>query len=500
MDIKLLMITLFVISMLGCKHQHETEVHDDHGKENIQYTIYTSDFELFAEAEPFIAGSSANLLAHFSRLPNFIPLDSSKVIARLQVNETETIQILENSTRPGIYKFTLEPLLAGKGRLVFEISQQGETYILRVPDVVVYRSEAELHENHHDENVSRTNTSVFTKEQSWKVGFSTDNPQVEPFGEVIKTVGQIQSIQKNELILTAKTNGIILFSSGHILNGGSVNKGQELFIIKSSDFADNNITVRYAEAKNNYEKAEMDYSRASSLAQDKIIPEKDLIDAENKYHNAKAVFENLKNNFTTSGQSINCPEKGFIKQVFITNGEYVTPGQPIVTISQNSELLIVADVSQKDASLLNKIYSANIRDMYNEQVYSFGELNGEVLTYGKSTNTSNHLIPVSMQIDNIGNFIPGSYVEVYLKTISNTRALTVPNSSLLEEQGVYYVYVQINPELFEKREVRTGISDGIKTEIIEGLRADERIVTRGAIYIKLAQSTGTLDAHSGHVH
>ncbi|NLA48931.1 MAG: efflux RND transporter periplasmic adaptor subunit, partial [Bacteroidales bacterium] len=75
-----------------------------------------------------------------------------------------------------------------------------------------------------------------------------------------------------------------------------------------------------------------------------------------------------------------------------------------------------------------------------------------------------------------------------------------PNTALLEEQGIYFVWVQITPGLFEKREIITGKTDGFRTEVTEGLFADERIVTDGAIYIRLAQATGTLDAHSGHVH
>ncbi|MFZ4707519.1 MAG: efflux transporter periplasmic adaptor subunit, partial [Bacteroidales bacterium] len=81
-----------------------------------------------------------------------------------------------------------------------------------------------------------------------------------------------------------------------------------------------------------------------------------------------------------------------------------------------------------------------------------------------------------------------------------TQAVTVPNDALLEEQGNYFVYVQINPELFEKREVNPGATDGLRTELIKGVSANERIVSRGATLVKLTQATGTLDAHSGHVH
>jgi hypothetical protein len=107
---------------------------------------------------------------------------------------------------------------------------------------------------------------------------------------------------------------------------------------------------------------------------------------------------------------------------------------------------------------------------------------------------------VSLQIDNIGSFLSGGFVELYLKTLSSSKTITVPVTALLEEQGVYSVLVQVNPELFEKKEVTIGVTDGIRTEITSGLSKDERIVTKGAIQVKLAQSTNSLDPHSGHVH
>ena len=110
------------------------------------------------------------------------------------------------------------------------------------------------------------------------------------------------------------------------------------------------------------------------------------------------------------------------------------------------------------------------------------------------------MLPINIQIDNKGAFVSGGFVELYLKTLTNSQALTLPNAALLEEQGSYFVFVQVHPELFEKREVKVGATDGLKTEIVKGITPKERVVTEGAILVKLAQATGTLDAHSGHNH
>ena len=138
--------------------------------------------------------------------------------------------------------------------------------------------------------------------------------------------------------------------------------------------------------------------------------------------------------------------------------------------------------------------------MYDNQTYTLDGLNGKIISYGRTTNNHNFLIPINLEIDYIQGFMPGSFVELYLKTIGNEKALTVPNSALLEDHGNFFVFVQITPELFEMREVKIGVTDGIKTEILKGISEKDRVVSKGAVHIKLARGTGALDAHSGHVH
>ena len=91
-------------------------------------------------------------------------------------------------------------------------------------------------------------------------------------------------------------------------------------------------------------------------------------------------------------------------------------------------------------------------------------------------------------------------VDVFIKAKTEDKTFTVPNSAIIEEQGNYFVYVQVTPELFEKREVVIGKTDGVKTEIKEGITSNDRIVLKGAYIIKIVQSSGGLDPHSGHMH
>jgi len=500
MYFKFLLTSLIALTLAGCNPKHENEIQSEPEEVKFQYTAYSEHFELFAEADPFVIGQTANILSHFSNLPEFTAISNGAITLKIIVNGHTVEQTLESPVRKGIYSFDIKPDVSGDCTLEYLIKTDTGDYKIIVPEVKVYSNIQEATEAAGKNIISRTNATVFTKEQSWKIDFSTGYPVRKSFGQVIKATAQIQSAQGDEVLVTAKTSGVISFPGNSILEGINVSNGQVLITIKGSGLAENNSTVRYAEALNNFEKAKADYERAKVLAVDKIVSEKQLLEAKTQYENTRSAYENINQNFSTAGQTVISPMTGFVKQLFVRNGQYVEAGQPLTMISQNKSLLLRAEVQQRYTRHLVSIATANIRTIEDNKTYTLEELNGKVLSIGKTTTADNYLIPVTLQINNVGSFVPGSFVELYLKTISNSQALTIPNSSILEEQGNFFVFVQVTPELFEKSEIKTRVTDGINTEVISGLTDDERIVTKGAILIKLAQATGTLDAHSGHVH
>jgi hypothetical protein len=134
------------------------------------------------------------------------------------------------------------------------------------------------------------------------------------------------------------------------------------------------------------------------------------------------------------------------------------------------------------------------------RTYTLDELGGRVLSYGKNADIANPLIPVIFQVNNKAGLLSGSFVEMFIKTQTNAQAITVPNGAIIEEMGNFFVFVQLMPELFDKRPISKGITDGIRTEITAGVAVDERVVSKGAILVKLSQAAGALDPHAGHAH
>ncbi len=182
----------------------------------------------------------------------------------------------------------------------------------------------------------------------------------------------------------------------------------------------------------------------------------------------------------------------------VISGQYVEAGQPLVTITQNRNLQIRAEVQPRYYEALGNIATATIK--HGQQTQTLEELGGRLLSYGKAIETKTPLLPVTFEIQNRGNLLPGSFVEMFIRTKDSRFAVTVPSVSLIEEMGNYFVYVQLTPEYFEKREVTIGQTDGIRTEILSGLDGTERVVARGATLVKITQSSGGLDAESGHQH
>jgi len=500
MKYNIITVALTVFVIVGCKHNPDHEADKHNHAETLQLTAYSNDFEVFAEATPFVAGQSGDILAHFSRLENFKPLTEGSVTIQLVVGADNIRQTLEQPTHPGIYKFSLQPTTAGTGKLVFDIKTSEGVSQVVIPDITVYTDEHEAHEAAEAAEVSSSNGAKLTKEQSWRIDFATAEARHEPFGQIIRTTAQIQPSQGDERVITAKAGGVVLFSNDNVVEGKAVSAGQALFSIDGSGMADNNLSVRYAEAENEYNRAKTEYDRKQELAKENIVSQSDLLKAKTDFTNAEAVYNNLRKNFTAGKQTVSSPIGGFVTRVLVRNGEYAEAGQPVLVVSQNRDLLIKAELQPKYYDRLSGITSANIRVLNSDRTHTLEELGGRVISYGKSTDIAHPLIPVLFQVNNKAGLLPGSFVELFIRTQNDAPVITIPNEAIIEEMGNYFVYVQLTPELFEKRAIKKGATDGIRTEITEGVKEGERVVSKGAMSVKLSQASGALDAHSGHVH
>ena len=545
-------------------HSHDHEDGHDHGHEgegHLLLTAYSDGLEFFAETGTFVAGQEVSVLLHVTELQDFKPYVGEDVSVCLvpkgesagdncgncshghgseaepeieseghsheseghshegethedhqhegeghthqhegegHSHEGETHESHQHEGKTevqGIYRFCVRAEAEGEANLVFSADGQRASIPVRV-----FGSASEASEYAESLEVRSSNGAVFPKEKSWSVDFATEEAVLEPFGQVIRATSRVQPSQEEVFTVSALTDGVVSIGAKALVEGREVRKGETLCIVKGSGTADENLATKYARAEADYNFARNEYERKKALASDRIVSESELRQAEAAFEIAKAVFENLKGNFDASGQSAKSPIEGFVTSVTVSNGQFVRAGDPIATVSRSRSLLVVAEIQPRYSACLKDICGATFKDMDSGRIWTLDELGGKVVSYGKSVSSDSPLIPVTFSVPNKGGFIPGSFLQTRIITRSETPAITLPTTSLIEEQGNYFVYRQLTPEYFEKTPVTIGASDGLRTEIRSGLSAGERVVSKGAMFVKLAQASGALDPHAGHNH
>lgn len=369
--------------------------------------------------------------------------------------------------------------------------------------------EAHEHEEGHDHDheghdhgkeaattAAHSNEIIFKEELAKAVGLQTKVVEPAPFTDVIKTSGSILAAQGDETTVVATVPGIVTFGNLSFVDGAAVRKGQAILSLASNTLSDGNVAAR---AKYAYENAKKEYERMEQLVGDKIVSAKDFEQARLNYENAKVAYEAVAGKQTANGVSVVSPMNGYLKNLQVKEGDYVAVGQPLATISQNSRLVLRAEVSEKYYQYLPAVQSANFRTPYDDKVYKLSDLHGRMLSFGKASDANSFYIPVTFEFDNKGAVIPGSFVEIYLLTSPMEEVLSVPVSALIEEQGVYSVFIRLDEEGYQKREVKLGANNGSEVQILSGLKPGETVVTQGAYQIKLASASNAIPAHT-HNH
>ncbi len=497
-QILLLMPLLLLLIACNSSETNHGHTHDEDGLQSLAYTIYSEKTELFVEFKPLVVGSTSKFAAHFTILGEvFTPLTEGNVTVSLVIGNKGIRNSSEKASSPGIFRLSLNPTQHGTGKLIFDINTKNYKDKIVIDNVIVYPDKKTALEQLNIEG--KEGDITYLKEQAWKVEFANEEIKRQTFHEIIKTSGQILPAPGDEVILTANSAGVVFFSGTKTIVGSEVNTSTSLFVISGNNNIGDNIDVNFKEAKANYEKSKADYKRASELIQEKIISEKEFLLLKTEFEKNEVIYKNIAKNYTTEGKKIVSPINGYVKNVLVKEGQYVNSGMPLATISKNKKLLLQADLSQKYFPKIPSISAANFVIIGNESVYNTDSLNGKVVSYGKSTSVNSPFIPITFEIDNVGDLIPGSVAEIYLQSNAINDALLIPVSAIIEEQGNKYVFVQITGESFEKRMVEIVGSNGKYAHVINGVKEGERIVTKGAYNIKLSTASGTMPAH-GHEH
>ena len=337
----------------------------------------------------------------------------------------------------------------------------------------------------------------FSVAQAEAAGLKVQDIVPGTFHRVIKTSGQIQATQGGEVTIAATSNGIVSFVNPSLTDGAAVRAGEAIVTVSAKYLQDGDRNVL---AGINYEAERKAYQRAEALVKDDIISAKEFEQIRQRYETAKSAYEAQSANMTAQGVTVKTPVGGFIKNRLVNQGEYVSVGQPIVTVSQNKRLQLRAEVSEKYYRTLAGIRTAHFRMAYDDTLYRMQDMNGRLLSFGRSSGQSSFYVPVTFEFDNTGDILPGAFAEVYLLSAPQNDVIALPVPAITEEQGLYFVYLQLDREIYRKQEVVLGQSDGENVQVVSGLQSGDRVVTRGVYQVKQAAGAGVVPEGHNHSH
>jgi cobalt-zinc-cadmium efflux system membrane fusion protein len=336
-----------------------------------------------------------------------------------------------------------------------------------------------------------TDTSLhvaLSEEQIKKMGIEVGQTVMRSISGVIKANGMLDVPPQNLVSISAPLGGFV--KRTEFLQGMRVAKGQTVVVLEHPDYIQ--LQEDYLMTKNQLEYLELEYKRQEELQNEKVSAAKDFQMAKSNYQSSKAKLLGLKaklelinihpsdieNGEIKSTISIASPISGFISQVNVNIGMYVSPSTMMFRIVDTEHLHAEAQVFEKDIPQL-KIGQKVFLRLSNETT----EREATVYLIGKEI-TPERTVRVHCHLEKEdAALIPGLFFSARIET-SQIQVSTVPSDGIVLFQNKSYVFVQTQPLQFEMVEIEKGVSEGGFTQVAltEALK-EKQIVVKGAYHL-----------------
>lgn len=281
--------------------------------------------------------------------------------------------------------------------------------------------------------------------------------------------------------------------------GDYVKPGDVLLVIDSPE-----ITAVYSDYVK--EASELEYStRGYELAKDlyetKALPQKDLKQAENDLIKARAEFRRAKERLVslrvpvgelekplaqqriTSRFELKSPLAGTVVDRAVTPGQSVggDPDQVLFTVADLSKLQVIADVYERDLSLVKVSQVARV----NVEAYPGEDFPAVVAAIGDTVDPSSRTIKVRAWVNNEDHKLkPEMFARLNIDVADANVFLTIPREAVVEVDGKHFVYLVTDGTGYQRHEVKVANVSGDQVRVLEGLSQGQRIVVKGAVLIK----------------
>jgi len=309
-------------------------------------------------------------------------------------------------------------------------------------------------------------------------------------GSDIRLTGRVEAAPDARAVVAAPVSGVV--ERVLLSPGAQVAAGGGVVVIRSADGA--SVRAEAAAAAAEAEAARAALAREDRLLKAGVTAQQDWEAARAASVRASAQAAAAQARAAASGSpgaggqaTLRSPITGLVTSVQVAPGGFVAQGAPVAEVSNPERLEVVFNVPADSAAKLAvgaplKLIGPDGREA-SAQIVGIAPLSQ--LTTGaaivRARPTSGALTPgaaVSAQVPADGNGLP-----------------SVPSEAVQTVEGRQVVFVA-EKNGFRARSVTTGRSGGGQTQIVAGLKGDERVAGRGAFVLKAELAKG--EAEHGH--
>jgi cobalt-zinc-cadmium efflux system membrane fusion protein len=299
--------------------------------------------------------------------------------------------------------------------------------------------------------------------------------------------------------------------------GDGVAAGQPLFTVEATDMvqAQNDFITAVAglnKARSQLNLAQIVERRNKDLYEGKAVALKewqqsqnDLTAAQNDLRSAESALEAARNRLRILGRSdaeiiafqntgrisaetpIYAPIAGTIVQRKVGPGQYVNAGasDPVFVIGDLSTVWLVAFVRETDSAFVKVGQDVQFTVL----AYPDRTFTARINYVAAALDPTSRRLLVRATIDNPDTLLkPEMYANVSIVTAQDLAGVAVPREALIYEGSAVRVWVAHDDRTIELREIKTGLANGNMIQAVDGLRAGERVVTKGSLFIDRAAS------------
>jgi len=283
--------------------------------------------------------------------------------------------------------------------------------------------------------------------------------------EVIDLVGSLTPNERVEI--KSEISGLI--SRIHFEEGNTVAEGKLLVALD-----DQKLRARLAEAKANFTLARSNRDRNKTLLESKTISEQTYDQLIGDFDVAAATLELRKRELEDA--RIVAPFDGVVGYRQVSPGQFVQVGQTMTVLVNMNPIKADFDVPERFIGQLRTGQRIDIT----VAAYAQSAFTGEVYFISPEVEVTTRNVLVRAFIDNASGLLkPGMFGNLKLVLQEKEDALVIPESALIMRAEKSMVMVVDDDNIAQMRTVRAGIRMEGALEILEGLRAGERVIVEG---------------------